>query len=245
MDVVLTNTCEVPAWMPPLPRVGLTLTLPASLSRVAYFGHGPPPLPRSHGVRPTAKAYQLNPAKVNETLLQQILIKALTRLAEPQPAHDFVLLSTLLPEALHASPSFALLQRLKTNLDRAEFPQFWEGVESARSLFDSTPGAVDAFRGYVATVLERCFQRIPMAVLVAALGIAESALATFIASRSGCGWTVGKFPTAVDGVAAETCTSGEACVIFPVTSSNQPVAVKFQSTFELSDLSGLICQLSK
>jgi hypothetical protein len=43
MDVVLTNTCEVPAWMPPLPRVGLTLTLPASLSRVAYFGHGPPP----------------------------------------------------------------------------------------------------------------------------------------------------------------------------------------------------------
>jgi hypothetical protein len=27
--------------MPPLPRVGLTLTLPASLSRVAYFGHGP------------------------------------------------------------------------------------------------------------------------------------------------------------------------------------------------------------
>lgn len=185
---------------------------------------------------------------MNETLLQQILIKALTRLAEPQPAHDFVLLSTLLPEALHASPAFALLQQLKTNLDRAEFPQFWEGVESARSLFDATPGAVDLFRGYVATVLERCFQRIPMAVLVAALGIAagdSSALAALIASRSGCGWTIGKFPTAVDGVAAETCTSGEACVLFPVTSSNKPVEVKFQSTFELSDLSGLICQLSK
>ena len=109
------------------------------------------PSPLLHA-RTTAKAYQLNPASVNETLYLQVLIKALTRLAEPTPAHDFVLLSAVLPLGLHADARFAQLQALKTNLDRAEFPQFWTGVEASQDLFDSVPGAIGAFRGYVATV---------------------------------------------------------------------------------------------
>ena len=202
-------------------------------------------LPLLHA-RTTAKAYQLNPASVNETLYLQVLIKALTRLAEPTPAHDFVLLSAVLPLGLHADARFAQLQALKTNLDRAEFPQFWTGVEASQDLFDSVPGAIGAFRGYVATVLERCFQRVPQGVLFASLGLSTGArtLETFIASRSGCGWTVGKFPDAAEGAVVETSTGGGACIIFPTTGSNQPQETKFQSSFELHELSSFISELS-
>jgi hypothetical protein len=55
---------------------------------------------------------------------------------------------------------------------------------------------------------------------------------------------VGKFPDAAEGAVVETSTGGGACIIFPTTGSNQVQETKFQSSFELHELSSFISELS-
>ncbi|KAF9968005.1 hypothetical protein BGZ70_007202 [Mortierella alpina] len=131
------------------------------------------------------KLYQFNPHLTNDQVVNNILVKALTTLPEP----DFNLCLYLLNEQVIAEEPVVRLVALQDMIEQARFPEFWkiyEGDDIYKELTAEVLGFEDAMRANIANVVAMTFQLIESASLGANLNLKGEALSEFVKAE---GWT--------------------------------------------------------
>ncbi|RHZ79806.1 hypothetical protein Glove_140g90 [Diversispora epigaea] len=129
------------------------------------------------------KLYQFNPHLVNEHVIINILVKALTAIPNP----DFNLCLYLLHESSLADESITKLTELQQCLEQARFREFWEiyGDESCKELASEATGFEDAIRKVILTTITMAYQSISVNLLSSYLNYnpADKEFESFIQSR--------------------------------------------------------------
>ncbi|KAF9907485.1 hypothetical protein EC991_010865 [Linnemannia zychae] len=131
------------------------------------------------------KLYQFNTHLTNDQVVNNILVKALTTLPEP----DFNLCLYLLNEQMVAEEPVVRLIALQDLIEQARFADFWklyEGDDIYKELTAEVLGFEDSIRANIAGAVAMTFQSIEADNLGAYLHLKGQALSDFIKAQ---GWT--------------------------------------------------------
>ncbi|CAG8503537.1 1639_t:CDS:2 [Acaulospora colombiana] len=116
------------------------------------------------------KLYQFNPHLVNDAVVINILVKALTAIPNP----DFNLCLYLLHESALVDENVARLIELQQYLEQARYQEFWKAYELDETYKDLTVEAVgfeDAIRKVILTAISMTYQNISADLLGAYLNL--------------------------------------------------------------------------
>ncbi|CAG8575572.1 6846_t:CDS:2 [Paraglomus brasilianum] len=119
------------------------------------------------------KLYQFNQHLINDRVIINILVKALTAIPNP----DFNLCLYLLHESALAEDSIQKLLHLQSLLEQARYREFWhvyESEETYRILTSEAIGFENAIRKVIARVVAISFQTISTELLQSYLNIGAS-----------------------------------------------------------------------
>ncbi|KAG0246202.1 armadillo-type protein [Mortierella sp. GBAus27b] len=131
------------------------------------------------------KLYQFNTHLINDQVVNNILVKALTTLPEP----DFNLCLYLLSDQMATEEPVVRLVALQDLLEQARFTDFWrvyEGDDIYKELTAEVTGFEDAIRANIANAVAMTFQSIEIKNLQAYVRLQGQALSDFIKAQ---GWT--------------------------------------------------------
>ncbi|KAG0046590.1 hypothetical protein BGZ83_008249 [Gryganskiella cystojenkinii] len=131
------------------------------------------------------KLYQFNAHLTNDQVVNNILVKALTTLPEP----DFNLCLYLLNEQMVAEEPVVHLVALQDLLEQARFAEFWrvyEGDDIYKELTSEVVGFEDSIRANIANAVAMTFQSIETENLATYLHLKGQALSDFVKTQ---GWT--------------------------------------------------------
>ncbi|KAF9986345.1 hypothetical protein BGZ65_007927 [Modicella reniformis] len=131
------------------------------------------------------KLYQFNTHLINDQVVNNILVKALTTLPEP----DFNLCLYLLNEQMANEESVVRLIALQDLLEQARFTDFWkayQGDDIYKELTAEVLGFEDAIRSNIASAVAMTFQSIELKNLQEYVHLKGQALSDFIKAQ---GWT--------------------------------------------------------
>ncbi|KAG0210034.1 hypothetical protein BGX28_009710 [Mortierella sp. GBA30] len=132
------------------------------------------------------KLYQFNTHLTNDQVVNNILVKALTTLPEP----DFNLCLYLLNEQMVNEEPVVRLVALQDLIEQARFADFWkiyEGDDIYKELTAEVLGFEDSMRTNIAHAIAMTFQSIELESLQAYIHLKSQALSDFIQQQ---GWTV-------------------------------------------------------
>ncbi|RIB10577.1 armadillo-type protein [Gigaspora rosea] len=116
------------------------------------------------------KLYQFNPHLVNEQVINNILVKSLTAIPNP----DFNLCLYLLHENALADENVAKLVELQQLLEECKYQEFWKVYESDDSYKELTSDAIgfeDAIRKVILTSISMTYQSISSELLSSYLNL--------------------------------------------------------------------------
>ncbi|KAF0554783.1 ARM repeat-containing protein [Gigaspora margarita] len=119
------------------------------------------------------KLYQFNPHLVNEQVINNILVKSLTAIPNP----DFNLCLYLLHENALADENVAKLVELQQLLEECKYQEFWKVYESDDSYKELTSDAIgfeDAIRKVILTSISMTYQSISAELLSSYLNLSIS-----------------------------------------------------------------------
>ncbi|KAK3349030.1 COP9 signalosome [Lasiosphaeria hispida] len=147
--------------------------------------------------RALLKLYQLNPDRLKDEVVSNILVKAMTQFPSPQ----FDLALHLLPPSL-SSPTpnstselpeaVAHLRTLNTQLEGAQYARFWATLESDdlyADLVADIAGFEDVIRVRIAQLISQSYREVNVGVLENWLGLDdEEEVKKFVTET--CGWKV-------------------------------------------------------
>ncbi|KAK3828637.1 MAG: armadillo-type protein [Benniella sp.] len=131
------------------------------------------------------KLYQFNNHLINDQVVNNILVKALTTLPEP----DFNLCLYLLSDQMANEEPVVRLIALQDLLEQARYTDFWKVYESDdiyKELTAEVLGFEDAIRANIANAVAMTFQSIELQSLQAYVHLKGQALSDFIQAQ---GWT--------------------------------------------------------
>ncbi|KAI0010662.1 armadillo-type protein [Xylariaceae sp. FL0662B] len=148
----------------------------------------------SNANRTLLKLYQLNPDRVKDEVITNILVKALTCFPSPQ----FSLALHLIPPSLLAPNSraelpeaIAKLRELSNQLQGAQYARFWAQLDSDDLYADLTTdieGFEELIRIRIATLVSHAYREIELPILEQWLGMDGPAALRFITDTAG--WKV-------------------------------------------------------
>ncbi|KAI2607846.1 eukaryotic translation initiation factor 3 subunit K [Hypoxylon sp. NC1633] len=148
----------------------------------------------SNANRTLLKLYQLNPERVKDEVITNILVKALTCFPSPQ----FVLALHLIPPSLLAPnpraelpEAIAKLRELNNQLQGAQYARFWATLDSDDLYADLTTdidGFEELIRVRIATLISHAYREIELPVLEQWLGLEGQAALKFVVETAG--WKV-------------------------------------------------------
>lgn len=170
------------------------------------------------------RLFQFHPAYTNKSVVENVLMKAITNLPEPCFQHALC----LLPQSVQSRPTIKYLIQLENCLQNGQFKKFWEyrttpEIAEARGLVDRVAGFDEHVRRFIVTALTITYQRIGVDQMKEALNLGDV--------RPLCaeaGWTV----------------EGDT-VLLPKNKENSPQARTFAAKVQLEDMAGLIRTLTK
>ena len=124
--------------------------------------------------------YQLEPASSKESVVVQILAKALMAL----PSSDFSLCLAVVSKEHHASAAVEWLCTLSTHLETGDFKAFW-AASNKGGAFDvaAVAGFHDAVRDFVLGLVAATYQKLPLAALGELLQLDGAALDAAITAK--------------------------------------------------------------
>jgi translation initiation factor 3 subunit K len=138
--------------------------------------------------------YQLNPDRIKDDVVTNILAKALTNFPSPQ----FSLAMHIIPPSILApnsradlSEAIGHLRELNNQLEGAQYARFWDTLDSDdlyADLIADVSGFEDLIRIRIATLVSHACREVDVNVLAGWLGLNESKAKTFITETAG--WTV-------------------------------------------------------
>jgi translation initiation factor 3 subunit K len=114
------------------------------------------------------KLYQFNPEKTNNSIISQILIKAMMNL----PNTDFLLCMYLVSEKSQMNDAIATIVSLEALLEKAQFKEFWRQYKEKKQLF-SVSGFEEAIRNFILELLRRTYRSISRGYLADIINLKE------------------------------------------------------------------------
>ncbi|RDA91301.1 hypothetical protein CP533_6330 [Ophiocordyceps camponoti-saundersi (nom. inval.)] len=141
--------------------------------------------------RTLLKLYQLNPDRMKDEVVTNILVKAMTQFPSAQFSlalhiiNPSVAASGELPEAL------TKLRTLNSQLEGAQYAHFWsmvDGDDICADLVADISGFEDLIRHRIAQLVSQAFREVGLDLLESWLGLSEDATKKFVTEV--CGWEV-------------------------------------------------------
>ncbi|RKU43123.1 hypothetical protein DL546_006120 [Coniochaeta pulveracea] len=149
----------------------------------------------SNANRALLKLYQLNPDRIKDEVITNILVKCMTQF--PSPQFDLAL-HLLSPNIASSSTKTELaeavskLRGLNAQLEGAQYARFWATMDSDDLYADLTTdiaGFEDMIRLRIAQLVSQAFREVKLSVLESWLGLdGESETGKFVTET--CGWKV-------------------------------------------------------
>ncbi|CCC12911.1 hypothetical protein SMACR_06053 [Sordaria macrospora] len=147
--------------------------------------------------RALLKLYQLNPDRIKDEVITNILVKAMTQFPSPQFDLSLHLLS---PSQSNPGPNssselteaVSKLRALNAQLEGAEYARFWATLDSDDLYADLTTdiaGFEDMIRVRIAQLVGQSYREIQFAVLESWLGLNNAEATTQFITET-CGWKV-------------------------------------------------------
>ncbi|KAF3059196.1 Eukaryotic translation initiation factor 3 subunit K [Daldinia childiae] len=148
----------------------------------------------SNANRTLLKLYQLNPDRVKDEVITNVLVKSLTLFPSPQFSLALHLISpnlvapnqrAELPEAI------SKLRELNLQLQGAQYARFWATLDSDDLYADLTTdidGFEELIRGRIANLISHAYREIELSVLEQWLGLEGQAAVKFVSET--VGWKV-------------------------------------------------------
>ncbi|KAG6354829.1 hypothetical protein INS49_003910 [Diaporthe citri] len=139
------------------------------------------------------KLYQLNPDRIKDEVITNILVKAMT--AFPSPQFNLAL-HLLAPSSLapgtELSEAVTKLRALNAHLQGASFSRFWATLDSDDLYADLTTdidGFEDTIRVHIAQIVSEAFREVQIDILEGWLGLeGKDAVQKYVTDT--CGWKV-------------------------------------------------------
>ncbi|ORY58791.1 COP9 signalosome [Pseudomassariella vexata] len=139
----------------------------------------------------TNARYQLNPDRLKDEVITNILVKAMTCFPSPQ----FSLALHIIPPSILAPTSrgelpeaISKLRELDTQLQGAQYARFWATLDSD-DLYADLVADIDGFEELIrirtATLASHAFREIEISVLAEWLGLDEAAATKFVTETAG------------------------------------------------------------
>ncbi|KAI0379410.1 eukaryotic translation initiation factor 3 subunit K [Hypomontagnella monticulosa] len=148
----------------------------------------------SNANRTLLKLYQLNPDRIKDEVITNVLVKALTCFPSPQ----FALALHLIPPHLMAPnpraelpEAISKLRELNNQLQGAQYARFWATLDSDDLYADLTTdidGFEELIRARIATLVSHAYREVELPVLEQWLGLEGQAALKFVAETAG--WKV-------------------------------------------------------
>ncbi|RYP75582.1 hypothetical protein DL771_002282 [Monosporascus sp. 5C6A] len=146
--------------------------------------------------RTLLKLYQLNPDRIKDEVITNVLVKTLTCFPSPQ----FALAMHLIPPSILAPANaraelpeaISKLRELDGQLQGAQYARFWATLDSDDLYADLTAdvsGFEETVRVRIATLVGHAYREVELPLLEAWLGLEGQAAAKFITETAG--WKVG------------------------------------------------------
>ncbi|KAK1476137.1 eukaryotic translation initiation factor 3 subunit K, partial [Colletotrichum cuscutae] len=142
--------------------------------------------------RTLLKLYQLNPDRLKDEVVTNILVKAMTQFPSPQFTLALHLInpSTIAQGELHEA--VAKLRTLNSQLEGSQYARFWntiDGDDLCADLIADISGFEDLIRSNIANSIAQAFREVSLSQLESWLGLDGDATAKFVTEVAG--WTVG------------------------------------------------------
>jgi translation initiation factor 3 subunit K len=135
--------------------------------------------------------YQLNPDRIKDEVITNILVKAMTQFPSAQfnLAIHLITPSSIAAGELHEA--VAKLRSLNSQLEGAQYARFWdmlEGDDLCADLIADISGFEDLIRQSIAQLVSQAFRELSLSHLEAWLGMRPDETKKFITEV--CGWTI-------------------------------------------------------
>ncbi|KZZ92152.1 Translation initiation factor 3, subunit 12, eukaryotic [Moelleriella libera RCEF 2490] len=145
----------------------------------------------SNANRTLLKLYQLNPDRLKDEVVTNILVKAMTLFPSPQFSLALHLINPSATVAGELAEALIKLRSLNSQLQGAQYAQFWASVDGddlCADLIADISGFEEMVRFRIAELVSQAYREIKLSHLESWLGLSEDATRRFLADVAG--WNV-------------------------------------------------------
>jgi translation initiation factor 3 subunit K len=154
--------------------------------------------------------YQLNPDRLKDEVVTNILVQAMTQFPSPQFSLALHLINPSAANAGELHEALTKLRTLNSQLEGAKYAEFWEtldGDDLCADLIADIADFEDMIRHRIALLVAQAFREVQVSLLEAWLGLSKDATIKFVSEVAG--WTVNadgsaKIPSNPDNEAKKT-----------------------------------------
>ncbi|KAK2735093.1 eukaryotic translation initiation factor 3 subunit [Colletotrichum kahawae] len=142
--------------------------------------------------RTLLKLYQLNPDRIKDEVVTNILVKAMTQFPSPQFTLALHLINASAAAQGELHEAVAKLRTLNSQLEGAQYARVWntiDGDDLCADLIADISGFEDLIRANIAGQVSQAFREVSLSQLESWLGLSADATAKFASEVAG--WTVG------------------------------------------------------
>lgn len=141
--------------------------------------------------RTLLKLYQLNPDRMKDEVITNILVKAMTQFPSAQFSLALHLINPSNASTGELNEALTKLRSLNSQLEGAQYADFWadlDGDDLCADLIADISGFEDMVRQRIAQLVSQAFREVQLSHLEGWLGLNEEKTKKFIAEV--CGWNV-------------------------------------------------------
>ncbi|KAG5929858.1 hypothetical protein E4U42_004250 [Claviceps africana] len=145
----------------------------------------------SNANRTLLKLYQLNPDRLKDEVVTNILVKAMTLFPSPQFSLTLHLINPTVAATGELGEALTKLRSLNSQLEGSQYAQFWASVDGddlCADLIADISGFEDTIRHTIARLISQAFRELKLTHLESWLGLNEDATRTFVTEVAG--WTI-------------------------------------------------------
>lgn len=149
------------------------------------------PVASSRRIKLTRHSYQLNPDRIKDEVVTNVLVKAMTQFPSAQFSLALHLINPSVAATGELHEALTKLRALNSQLEGAQYTQFWANVDGddlCADLVADISGFEDMIRHRIALLVSHAFREINVSHLESWLGLSEDATKKFVMDV--CGWDV-------------------------------------------------------
>ena len=135
--------------------------------------------------------YQLNPDRLKDEVVTNILVKALTQFPSPQFTLALHLINPGVANTGELAEALTKLRALNSQLEGSQYSEFWDSVDGddlCADLIADISGFEDMVRHRIAVIISQAYREIQLSHLESWLGLEGDDLKKFITDVAG--WSV-------------------------------------------------------